>query len=175
MTALKANIAKKVTPIQVPQGALIASQKTSSEVDENKDETPDAMKARVALSPVFTASEVSRRFLQINGDELCLNEMMDSLIKKTKSVQDGDMSYVETMLVTQAAALNSIFAEMARRASTNMGKHMSATESYMRMAFKAQNQCRATLETLAEIKSPRQATFVRQQNVANQQQVNNGT
>ena len=44
----------------------------------------------------------------------------------------------------------------------------------MRMALKAQTQCRATLETLAEVKNPRVTTFVRQQNNAQQQQVNNG-
>ena len=42
------------------------------------------------------------------------------------------------------------------------------------MAFKAQSQCRSTLETLAEVKAPRVATFIKQANIANQQQVNNG-
>jgi hypothetical protein len=44
----------------------------------------------------------------------------------------------------------------------------------LRLALKAQAQSRATLETLAEMKFPNPATFVRQQNVALQQQVNNG-
>ena len=52
---------------------------------------------------------------------------------------------------------------------------MGATDTYVRLAFKAQSQCRSTLETLAEIKNPRPATFVRQANIANgPQQVNNG-
>lgn len=55
-----------------------------------------------------------------------------------------------------------------------MGEHLNATETYLRMALKAQAQCRSTLETLAEVKYPKSATFVRQQNVAYQQQVNNG-
>ena len=55
-----------------------------------------------------------------------------------------------------------------------MGEHLNATETYMRLALKAQTQCRSTLETLAEVKYPKAATFVRQQNVAYQQQINNG-
>lgn len=41
---------------------------------------------------------------------------------------------------------------------------------------KCSTQCRATLETLAEIKNPRPVVFVRQANIANgPQQVNNGS
>ena len=43
----------------------------------------------------------------------------------------------------------------------------------MRLAFKAQNQCRATLETLAEIKNPKPTAFIKQQNIGVNQQVNN--
>lgn len=43
------------------------------------------------------------------------------------------------------------------------------------MALKAQAQCRATLETLAEIKNPQPTAFLRQANIAyGPQQVNNG-
>ena len=44
------------------------------------------------------------------------------------------------------------------------------------LALKAQAQCRATLEALAEIKNPRPVSFVKQANIANgPQQVNNGS
>ena len=66
-----------------------------------------------------------------------------------------------------------IFNALAQRAALNMGEHMGACETYIRMVLRAQSQCRATIETLAEVKYPKAATFVRQQNVAYQQQVNN--
>ena len=45
----------------------------------------------------------------------------------------------------------------------------------MRLAFKAQSQCRSTWEAIAEIKNPRQVSFARQANIAHgPQQVNNG-
>mgnify|MGYP000642303447 CR=1 FL=1 len=78
------------------------------------------------------------------------------------------------MLISPAVALESIFAEMARRANNNLGKNLDIAERYMRMSLKAQNQCRATLETLAELKSPT-TVFAKQANIANgPQQVNNG-
>jgi len=50
---------------------------------------------------------------------------------------------------------------------------MGAAESYMRLALRAQNQCQATLRTLGEIKSPKNVAFVKQANIAKNQQVNN--
>jgi hypothetical protein len=55
-----------------------------------------------------------------------------------------------------------------------MGEYMQAAETYMRLALKAQAQCRATLETLGSIKNP-PVIYARQANIANgPQQVNNG-
>jgi len=53
---------------------------------------------------------------------------------------------------------------------------LSAMETYLRLALKAQAQSRATLETLAAIKNP-PVVFARQANInhGGQQQVNNGT
>ena len=74
---------------------------------------------------------------------------------------------------SQALALDSIFASLARRAQLNMGEYLDAADRYMRLALKAQGQCRATLETLAAIKNP-PVVFAKQANIANgPQQVNN--
>jgi hypothetical protein len=43
----------------------------------------------------------------------------------------------------------------------------------MRLALKAQSQCRATLKCLADIKNPAPLAFVKQANIAHNQQVNN--
>ena len=57
----------------------------------------------------------------------------------------------------------------------NAGEYINAADTYMRLALKAQAQCRSTLEALAEIKNPRPVSFVKQANIANgPQQVNNG-
>ena len=91
----------------------------------------------------------------------------------TLDVTECDLKHAETTLPAQAATLDAIFNEMARRAALNMGEYMDATERYMRLALKAQGQCRATLETLAAIKNP-PVIFAKQANIAHgPQQVNN--
>ncbi len=53
---------------------------------------------------------------------------------------------------------------------------MGTAETLLRLALKAQSQCRTTLLTLAEIKNPRPIAFVNQANFAHgPQQVNNRT
>ncbi len=54
----------------------------------------------------------------------------------------------EKAIFGQAVALGVMFNEMARRAALNMGEHLQATDTYMRLAMRAQGQCRATLQTL---------------------------
>jgi hypothetical protein len=79
------------------------------------------------------------------------------------------------MLVGQAHSLDAIFTELARRSAANMGEYIEASEKYMRLALKAQAQCRATIETLAALKNP-PVVIARQANIsAGPQQVNNGT
>ena len=67
------------------------------------------------------------------------------------------------MLAIQAHTLDTIFNELARRSSSNMTEgYGEAAERYMRLALKAQSQCRTTIETLSEMKNPTPVAFVEQ-------------
>lgn len=68
-------------------------------------------------------------------------------------VHSGDLSPAGLMLSAQAAALNAIFGELARRAALNICD-VEAADRYMRLALLAQDQCRSTWEALAAIKKP---------------------
>jgi hypothetical protein len=75
------------------------------------------------------------------------------------------------MLVGQTHALHNMFMLMlGKMGSTNNVDHL---EAYARIALKAQNQSRATVSTLNDLKNPQRATFIKQLNQANQMQVNN--
>lgn len=105
--------------------------------------------------------------------ELSLTDVLESLKVHASTIKGGDLSHVEAVLGGQAAALNTMFAELARRAALNIGEHIDAAEMYLKLAFRAQSQCRATLETLATIKSP-PVLFAKQANIAHgSQQINN--
>ena len=78
------------------------------------------------------------------------------------------------MLVAQAHTLDAVFHETLRRSSNHMtAGYLETAERYIKLGLKAQAQCRATLETLAKIKTP-PTLFAQQANIAHgPQQVNN--
>ncbi|CAB3970853.1 MULTISPECIES: hypothetical protein [Burkholderia] len=84
----------------------------------------------------------------------------------------GDLSAVEAMLLTQANTLDMVFNQLARKSAHC--EYLNQMEANLRLALKAQSQCRATLEALAEIENPRNIHIVQWANIAaGHQQVNN--
>ena len=134
------------------------------------EESEDQINARKYLTPecLSVALLASSNLL----GKTPLNEAVDELSRQTAAVNRGDMTRAEDMLVAQAHTLDALFTHLASRALS--AKHMGGLESYMRLALKAQNQARATLQTLTELKIPKQVAFVKQANIGNQVQVNNG-
>ena len=102
--------------------------------------------------------------------------LANKIHEQTDAMHNGDLKGIESMLFAQALTLQATFTALSRRAAANAGEYMGATDTYLRLALKAQGQCRATLETLANIKNPRPVAFVKQANISTgPQQVNNGT
>lgn len=138
----------------------------------------DEMAARkmtaVVSAPEMAALRVIRGAEKKDGiwDSIDVPALMDQLRDQASAVNRGDLSQAEAMLMNQATALQSLFARLAER---GMGCDLApAFEANMRMALRAQSQCRATLETLAAIKNP-PIVYAKQANfAAGHQQVNNG-
>ncbi|NML85778.1 hypothetical protein [Polaromonas sp.] len=130
--------------------------------------------SRAALQPCINGASVIEAFQgNIMGKEVDLGELVAGLSESCTGVKGGDLSILESMLVGQATALQTIFASLARRAATQ--ENLRQYETFMGLALKAQSQSRATISALVDLKYPRQATFVRQANIAHgPQQVNNG-
>lgn len=154
-----------------------------TQVENNKDVLQIAAKlgvsqerqlADLATDGIATNAMTARVFLGPAQPDLSITDMVASIKDHGQRVNANDLAAAEQMLTAQSIALNAIFAEMARRSALNLGEYLDASERYMRLALKAQGQCRATVETLAAIKNP-PVVFARQANIAHgPQQVNNG-
>jgi len=130
--------------------------------------------ARNVFSPSIRGALTTEAFSKVFGDT-DLQSLINELGNQIDRVKSNDLSRAESLLITQAHTLDAIFNELARRAAMNMGEYIKATDTYLRLALKAQSQCRGTLETLATIKNP-PVIFAKQANISNgPQQVNNGT
>jgi hypothetical protein len=151
--------------------ARVAGKKEARPAAAPDPEKSEAL-AKMALRPSVNAAAVMVSYskpLGIEQDDI--GALMDRLADDVKDVWAGDMKRAEAMLFGQAHALQAIFMNLARRATTQ--EYLKQWEAYLRMALKAQNQCRMTLEALATIKNP-PVVFARQANIAQgPQQVNN--
>lgn len=126
----------------------------------------------LVLSPTIQSAVAIEAWSKFAGTVDMAN-LLGDLRERVKKVQGGDMQPVEAMLFGQAMTLETIFTSLARRATSQ--EYLNQFQVYLGMALKAQAQCRATLEALAEIKNPHPVAFVKQANISGgHQQVNNG-
>lgn len=126
--------------------------------------------ASIAVDPTINAA-LTTHLYTANITEIDPLALVDRVQELVKEVSAGDMSHFESMLASQAIVLDSIFHRLSSQAQQNIGHYATATDTYSRLAFKAQAQCRSNIESLASIKSPKQ--YINQTNVANLMQVNN--
>jgi len=96
-------------------------------------------------------------------------EMLEDAFKQLK---EGDLSILEEVLLNQAFALNVAFTSLVARA--NRQPDLTTMQMLMNLSFKVQNQSRATIDSLRNLKQPIQTAFIKQTNIAHgHQQVNN--
>lgn len=168
-------MASKPKKIATPKTQVFPRKAVEVLVEKGDSEEVAARKmTAVMTTPEMAALRVIRGAEQKTGNWASMDvpALMDQLRDHAAAVNRGDLSQAEAMLMNQATALQSLFARLAER---GMGCDLApAFEANMRMALRAQSQCRATLETLATIKNP-PIVYAKQANfAAGHQQVNNG-
>lgn len=136
---------------------------------------PDQKQAEAVIGPFLTNAVAFGVSTKGTVGELDPNKVIKALSESAKRISGNDFGEVEAMLASQAVVLNGMFADLAQRAALNRSEgYFEAAQTYLKMAFKAQNQARMTLETLSAIKNP-PVVYARQANIAaGPQQVNNG-
>jgi hypothetical protein len=146
------------------------------EVQREPGASDAAALAITALRPTVQAAITATNLLKPFFPEPDLGELVKELLGQVKASAQGDLSRAEAMLVSQAHTLDLLFNKLTRQAVANIGSYPDTVSLYMKLALRAQSQCRAVAETLHEMKHPRAVAFVQQANIANgPQQVNNGS
>lgn len=135
------------------------------EATHGKDESSDDDIAETLIRPTAEAARTIQRW----ESEYSVASLTYTLSKQV----EGNVERPEAVLLTQAHTLEEMFNNLARRAHCQ--EQMNHYETFLRLALKAQEQCRSTLVTLSAIKNP-PVIFAKQANISNgHQQINNGT
>jgi flagellar biosynthesis/type III secretory pathway chaperone len=139
------------------------------EVPHKEGKTNEESMSAIMLRPECNAALTMRAFNNRHGT-LDVMALLEGLNKSAALINKNDFSEMEAYLNAQAQVLDAMFHNLAARAMN--AEYIEQLKSYFSLALKAQNQSRMTWETLAQIKNP--TPYVRQQNLAYNQQVNNG-
>jgi len=103
-----------------------------------------------AIDPCATSSRIVAAFREEDEAAIDQEHGQAAVRHQVEEVRNGALTMTEATLVGQAAALNAIFAHMARRGHAHLDRPGKAGERYLRLALRAQAQCRATLNALAQ-------------------------
>lgn len=131
-------------------------------VEQTTEETGAQAMARKLLQPTLKNAAAASAFTgKMMGTDLempGIGDYADHIHAVTHDAAGGDIGMASKILAAQAVTLDSMFAELARRAAMNMGEYINAAERYGRLALKAQSNCRTTLEALVKLHQPREQT-----------------
>src|SRR3989338_5077624 len=137
--------------------------------------TEDEIKQRaINKSKNYMCSELNAAYTidSLHGESMDIKTLLKELSESFVRVKSDNMFEVEVMLLSQAQTLNVFFHRCLSQVGNS--EFMPHIQIMSDLALRTQNNCRKTLLALAEIKNPKRATFIKQQNNAiGNQQVNN--
>lgn len=128
--------------------------------------------ARLLTNPTFLGSSIFTQMWKGHGLET--EDILNELAKiNEKIIINGSIQYLESLLLNQVHLLNAMFVQLSTIGMKS--NYLKNTSIYVQLGLNAQKQARATIATIANLKNPQQSpTFIKQQNNAVNQQVNNG-
>jgi hypothetical protein len=136
--------------------------------ETGKDEDQDEAVAKKLTRPEDQAFLTIRKLHPIKD----VNTLTKILSQQTADVIGGNMTRAEGMLLSQAHTADALFNSLVMKGLDQT--HMAHYEAFMKLAFKAQSQCRSTLQALSDIINT-SVVYAKQANITNgNQQINNG-
>ena len=124
-----------------------------AEVIEGRGVARERELAEQAIDPDVTSAAVVAAFWECLDGGIDPQAGYEAMRAHVAQARKNVRASAEATLLGQAAALNAIFADMARRAQAHLGRPGRAAERYLRLSMRAQNQCRATLNALTTLGS----------------------
>jgi hypothetical protein len=160
MTKPTTRAPKAIKAAGAERGLLAPGQPDPLPVQAKPGESDGRVMARVTLEPTVRHGRLATTFSNnmFGGGRPPIVDTTAVVLDWATQIGGGDLALVSRMLTAQAVSLDAMFGELGRRSADNMGQYIDASERYMRLALKAQSNCRATLEALARLHQPREQT-----------------
>jgi len=141
-------------------------------IDNKNEDLADPVNVAKAYSDTAKlAAFTSCDIIATIGLKADICSVHSEIVKHLRSTLKGDPHDQETILISQGKTLDLLFNNLLSKSLKS--RCIEEMKGYMDMAFKAQNQARKTIVSLQSIQNPQHQTFIKQQNLAVNQQINN--
>ena len=150
-----------------------ASGESMKNIDEMREELPDKADQYGYFGVTDPAQLHSMALAKIVGGAFGDTGVAEALKDLKELMTSEGLEHQEELLMLQAELLNLVFVDNVMRMKA--ADMIPPARLFGDIALKAQNQCRRTVMALADLRNPKRTTFIRQQNNAVNQQVNNET
>jgi hypothetical protein len=153
---IQALIQQKLQSKAISKAAKAGSQKTS--IPLNKITDPSALGSGAIASIMDSGDNVK-----------VVNAAKDGVEETLSKVKSGNLEDLEAILVNQVYVLNGLFNQLVIQGKagltepTVMRSLPNHPKTMLNVALKAQTQCRATVQTINELKNPKKTTFIKNQ------------
>lgn len=144
------------------QDALEENKETAANLVNTAKLYSDTSKLAALTSHAIIRSE------DVQADISTLHNEITAYLRTTLS---GDPHDQEAILIAQSKTLDLLFNSLMGKGVAS--RSLEQMTVYMDAALKVQNQCRKTVVALQALKHPHPQTYIRQQNLALNQQINN--
>gem|GEM_PF-1414803 len=122
--------------------------------------------------PAFSATWTLSHIRDAGAENLDTASGLQAIEAQIEALKNGDMSQLEAILYSQVLTLNGLFSDCVARGARVRVNGKTATapqfaDDLMHTGLRAQDQCRKTIATIAELRNPKKTTFIKhQQNLA---------
>lgn len=153
---LQALLQQKIQSNELSEAVKASSKKTS--IPLNKITDPSTLGSG-AIAGVMDSGDNTK----------AVNAAFDGVEETLSKVKSGNLEDLESILVNQVYVLNGLFNQLVIQGKASLSDPAvmrslpNHPKTMLNVALKAQTQCRATVQTINELKNPKKTTFIKNQ------------
>ena len=153
---LQALIQQKIQSKELSKAAKAGSKKTSIPLNKITD-------------PSTLGSGAIASIMDYGDNVKAVNAAKDGVEETLAKVKSRNLEDLEAILVNQVYVLNGLFNQLVIQGQASLTEPAvvrslpNHPKTMLNVALKAQTQCRATVQTINELKNPKKTTFIKNQ------------
>ena len=138
---------------------------TAAQADSQKTSIP----LNKITDPSTLGSGALASIMDSGDNKSVVNAAQDGVEETLIKVKSGNLEDLEAILVNQVYVLNGLFNQLVMQGKASLTDPAvvrslpNHPKTMLNVALKAQTQCRATVQTIKELKNPKKTTFIKNQ------------